>query len=254
MRTIVIILLFLSAWIHANTADMSIKAVVFDCDGILVDSEALKLRAWQEVLQKEGISFDKEEYLPLIGHTGKFILAAINEKRHISLPPSLIDQKNEIYRFLQTEGIDPIPATSAVLNWLREEKETLRLPLGVASTAGKKEILFNLHHLKIADLFDIVLSGKEDLTSYHDPEGTNKPKPYIYMEACARLGIRPEECLVFEDTQAGVESAKTAGCRVIALPTQWTGNQDFSRADYIFYQDSEEILRLVQELTVSKNP
>ena len=67
----------------------------------------------------------------------------------------------------------------------------------------------------------------------HDPEGKNKPKPYIYLEASKRLNIIPEHCLVFEDTEAGIEAATKAGMITIAVPNWMTKEQNFSKANKI---------------------
>ena len=82
-------------------------------------------------------------------------------------------------------------------------------------------------------IFDLIISGTDDLNDYQDVTGKNKPKPYIYLEASKRLNIPPERCLVFEDTEAGVEAASTAGMVTIAIPNWLTAWQDFSKANKI---------------------
>jgi len=96
------------------------------------------------------------------------------------------------------------------------------------------EIYENLAQIGVSkEAFDAILSGKDDLTHIQDPEGTNKPKPYIYQLAADRLAVKPQECLVFEDTSAGVISAADAGMDVIAVPNEFTKEHDFSRALYM---------------------
>ena len=77
---------------------------------------------------------------------------------------------------------------------------------------------------------DYIVSGHEDLTEYHDPEGVNKPKPYIYLQAAKKLGVTPSECIAIEDSGPGIQSAADAGCYTVAIPTEYTAQHDFSHA------------------------
>ena len=91
----------------------------------------------------------------------------------------------------------------------------------------------NLKHIGLEHEFDLIISGSDDLESYMDGDGKNKPKPYIYLEASKRLNISPEHCLVFEDTEAGIEAATTAGMIAIAIPNWMTKEQNFSKANKV---------------------
>lgn len=224
-----------------------IKAIIFDCDGILVDTEELKFQAWKKVLEPPGIELTHEMYRKLIGHTGLTILHMLEEAFSLSLDPKIVDEKNELYWSLQKSDLKSIESMIHVVQWAKAMRDQNILKLGVASSSSKKEILFNLDYLKIPHFFDVVLSGKEDLGNYHDPLGVNKPQPYIYLEACRKLELAPEECLVLEDSEPGVNAAKKAGCFVIAVPTQWTMEQDFHKADQVIYNQShEEVLRCIK--------
>ena len=88
-----------------------------------------------------------------------------------------------------------------------------------------------MKHLKIEHVFDLVLSGKDDIDHYADPEGMNKPKPYIYLEAAKRLGVLPSECVAIEDSYPGVKASSSAGCFTVAVPTEFSSNHDFTAAD-----------------------
>lgn len=92
--------------------------------------------------------------------------------------------------------------------------------------------MINLRNLEIEKYFDLVLSGHDDLDEYKhkDPEGVNKPKPYIYLHAAKLLGVKPYECVVIEDSQSGVVAAENAGCIAVAVPNSFTKNQDLSHA------------------------
>jgi beta-phosphoglucomutase-like phosphatase (HAD superfamily) len=136
------------------------------------------------------------------------------------------------YRELCKEGIPPIEATVTFLKRLASEKGTRGIKIGVCSAAGKQTILSHLKHLKIDHLIDLVLSGREDLGEYADPEGVNKPKPYIYIHAMKELKVSPEECVVIEDSSPGVTAGVRARCYTIAIPNEYTKRQDLSQAHW----------------------
>ncbi len=209
------------------------QAVIFDCDGVLVDTEYLKFLAWQGALDAQGIPFSIEEYIPLVGHSSKNILEGIRKAKKIDLPKEVITAKNVEYKRLQKQGVVPIREMVDFALHLFKNKEKLGIQLGLASSAPKEQILANLRQIGLEDIFDLILSGSDDLTHYVDEEGTNKPKPYIYMEMAKQLGVSPELCLVFEDTKAGVDAAKGAGMVPVAVPNKLTFNHDFSNADRI---------------------
>lgn len=123
--------------------------------------------------------------------------------------------------------------------YLSQNKNILGIKLGLASSASRNEIFFNLKQIGLEQVFDIIISGVDDLNSYVDLEGKNKPKPFIYLEASKRLNISPERCIVFEDTAAGIEAASKAGMITIAVPNWITKKQDFSKANRIIYSISE---------------
>ena len=216
-----------------------IEAVIFDCDGVLVDTEYLKFLAWQEALASENIPFTIEEYMPLVGHSSDHILLMVTRLKSVEIPEGVIELKNACYQILQKQGVPPINEMIAFAHYFAEEKKTLGIKLGLASSAPKEEILQNLEQIGLEHAFDLIISGSDDLDSYTDPEGKNKPKPYIYMEAAKRLGISPSKCLVFEDTAAGIEAAASAGMIAIAVPNPFTQGQDFSKAATVLktYQD-----------------
>lgn len=139
----------------------------------------------------------------------------------------LTQDKRSHYHELHAKGLPPIAPTVNLVQQFAQEKS---VKLAVASASKKEEIMGNLRHLQIDHCFDLVLSGQCDLHEYHDPEGTNKPKPYIYLHAAKLLGVHPSECLVIEDSNAGVTAGVDAGCFVIAVPNSFTKHHDLSRA------------------------
>lgn len=233
--------------------DAAIKAIVFDCDGILVDTEELKFQAWEKVLHSRGVVLSSERYQSLIGLTGLDILSQIEKDQGISLDPKIVDEKNQLYWTLQKNGVPAINAMIATVEWAKAKRDKRELRLGVATSASRGEVLFNLNYLKIEGIFDVILSGKEDLVKYKDPLGVNKPQPYIYLEISHQFGLHPSECLVLEDSESGVCAAKRAGCKVIVVPTKWTEQQNFQMADLVLHRpDSKTIVRIIEKFLQEK--
>lgn len=208
----------------------SVEAIIFDCDGVLVDTEYLKFLSWQKALNSLDIALSIEEYKAVAGHDSKKIVEILQKMKGICIPDNAISIKRNKYEKLQECGVPQIDETVQFVRYLSQNKDMLGIKLGLASSAPKNEILFNLKEAGLEQMFDQILSGTDDLEDYTDPEGKNKPKPYIYLEASKRLNIAPQHCLVIEDTQAGIEAAVTAGMMAIAVPNWITNNQDFSRA------------------------
>jgi HAD superfamily hydrolase (TIGR01509 family) len=213
-------------------SDQPIKAIIFDCDGTLVDSEEAHLSAWQQTLQNRGADLTLEQRIFYTGKTTHVIAKHIAESIGSDCPEAIIAEKRVHYKELHKRGLPPIEATVDFLKRLAKEKERLGLKLGVASAGIKSDILDSLKHLGIEDLFDVVLSGQDDLTDYTDPEGVNKPKPYVYLHAAKLLNVLPEECVAIEDSSTGVASSTAAGCITIAIPNRHTEMQDLSAATF----------------------
>jgi len=217
-----------------NVSQAKIRAVIFDCDGVLVDTEYLKLLSWQHVLKKHNIDFSLQDYVPLVGYSGNYILGKISEKYAITFPSSVCTEicveRNVYYKTLQNKGVPVIQAAVDFAKALALQKQLLGIKIGLASSAERHEVMENLKQAGLSDVFDVIVSGKDDLAEYHDVTGTNKPKPYVYQKTAKLLGLEPSECLVFEDTQAGIVAGADAGMFVIAVPNDYTKTQDFSRA------------------------
>lgn len=230
LQSSIVLFIWGSSLAAAPSYSQKIQAVIFDCDGILVDSECLKFLAWQEALASHNVEFSIEEYMPLIGNTSENILKMIRQAKNMSLSDEIIELKNLRYKELQKQGVSAIQPMVDLARRISENRKELGLQLGLASSAPKEEILINLQQIGLEDAFDLVISGSDDLDDYIDPEGMNKPKPYIYIESARRLNVPVEMCLVFEDTTAGIKAAAGAGMIPIAVPNRFTLNQDFSQS------------------------
>lgn len=223
--------------------------IIFDCDGTLIDSESAHFLSWQKAVHKRGSLFTKEEYFPLAGNTSAYISNKLHEKTKSDSPEALKNDKKDYYLELHHQGISPIERTVSLVRKLSQKKEELGIKLAVASAASKDEILINLRRLGLLHVFDAVVSGVDDLMEYSDPEGVNKPKPYIYLHAAKLLGLAPSQCVAFEDSATGVLAAVRAGMTTFAVPNEFTKFQDFSHATHVIDSSTQiELDDLFQKL------
>lgn len=230
-----------------------IKAIIFDCDGTLVDSEEFHFYTWQAAIQNLGGDLSLEEYTcSYVGKPGLTIARSLAEKIGHDRPDEIFNKKTDYFLEYLHQGLPPIQGTIKFIRHVIEEKQRSAIKLGVASAASRHEILINLKELGLNNAFDVVLSGHDDLTEYEDPEGVNKPKPYIYLHAAKLLGISPHECIVVEDSHTGVLSGRSAGCITIAVPNSFSKHQDLSAATLIFESLSDLTLTEFLEIIAGR--
>lgn len=207
------------------TACFADKAIIFDCDGTLVDNEHAHFLAWQYAFQNQDYQLTEEEYLPYAGKSHSAILKMAVEKVGFNCSKQLSKDKREYFHKLYLAGLPPIASTVDFVHRLAKEKTSYGIKLAVASGARKKDILHHLKSLGIESYFDVIVSGYDDL-----PAGMNKPKPDVYLKTAKQLGVSPTQCVAIEDSHKGVTSAVTAGCFTIAIPNRYTQNHDLSHA------------------------
>lgn len=215
-----------------------LKAIIFDCDGTLIDNGIEFFLNWQYALQRQGYELNANEFWDfmnknrLVGSPGsdEIIVKYCCELLGRDCANEMLEDKKafsaRLYQICEFPAIEP---TVNFLHALGKEKECLGLKLGLASAGRKERILRVLKKLNVDHYFDVIVSF-DDLTDYSDPEGVNKPKPYVYLHATKLLGLLPEQCAAIEDSYAGVSSAVSAGCITVAIPNAYTAQQDLSHA------------------------
>lgn len=221
----------------SNHPNQRIKAVIFDFDGTLVDTESVLCDAWKFAYRQQGYDLLEEEYWDLISQhkiagnpqaslfMAKLGSIIINKECHDELLRDVAFYVADV----NAKGLyPPIKTTLNFLCELVKLKQELGIKIALASGNNRKHIFFHLRNLGIENYFDVILSGSDDLSDYHDPEGTNKPKPYIYQKVAKLLGVLPCECIAIEDSGTGVTSALSAGCITLAIPNRASANHDFS--------------------------
>lgn len=220
--------------------DVHMIGIIFDCDGTLVNSEGFHFLSWQEALAKEGILITEEEYYPFSGHSDIYVAKKLHQKADSILASKIYEDKKRIYKELCKQKAPPIERTVSFVKQLAEKREEFGIKLAVASAAPKKEILNHLKNLDLLGVFDEIVSGSDDLHAhYKDPEGINKPKPYVYLHTAKLLGLQPSQCIAFEDSYTGLISAVAAGITTFAVPNMYTREHDFSKAVFVIDSSTE---------------
>lgn len=236
IKHLIFLLIFLSNCISCSAG---IRAIIFDCDGTLINNGSGYFLPWQYALAQQGYELTPEEFWQfandhqLVGspEAEKIILKYCCELLGRDCAADLhVDKKVYSAQLQKNHHFPPIEPTVKFLHQLAQEKDRLGLKIGLASGGTKENILRILKRLNIEGYFDIIVSGSDDLSHFSDSEGTNKPKPYVYLHAAALLGISPEECVAIEDSRTGVSSAVDAQCITVAIPNEYTKHQNLSQA------------------------
>ncbi len=185
-------------------------AIVFDVDGVIADTEALNARASVRAFADlYGVTVRPEDFYPFIGTGDERYMEGVAEQYGVQIDTeaAVARRAEEFFRLLDTE---PLPAAPGVLALVAEARASGHVKLAIA-TSGRKEKQFPVIRCTGLRLewFDVVITG-DDVTR-------KKPDPQIYRLAGERLGVAPERCVVVEDAPVGVQAAKAAGMRCVAV-------------------------------------
>jgi HAD superfamily hydrolase (TIGR01509 family) len=185
---------------------VSVEAVVFDLDGVLVDSEQLWDEARQDLAAEHGIAWPGEASRAMMGMSSKEWPRYMADEVGVPLSPGAVNE--EVVSRMLRGYEDHLP----LLPGAREAVERLagRWPLGLASSSNREIIDVVLGEMGVAGLFRATVSSEE--------VGRGKPAPDVYVEAARRLGVDAAACVAVEDSHNGILSAKAAGMRAIAIP------------------------------------
>ena len=184
-----------------------LKAIIFDVDGVIFDSEILHRMAWEEVLARYNITLNEDDYLNGIGVSDRDFLERLKKERKI---PSFIDLEDLIAQ-KNTKIIEVSKNNTRILPEMYEFISTLsgQYKIAVASNSSKEFITNLLETSGLMNFFSVIL-GRQDIIK-------PKPAPDIYIKCSQKLGILPQYCCVIEDSPTGIKAAKNAGMYCIAI-------------------------------------
>lgn len=216
-----------------------IKAVIFDMDGVIIDSEPLQSKAHKKFLSKYKVKpiFNDEGLLQTVGLTGDESYLEILNRHGLEIEVEIMKTKvRSIFMKLITKNPKPMVGLIQLLKLLHDNK----IKIAVASSRIEKFVIIILSKLEIFDKFAVVVGANEKLK--------RKPAPDIYLKCAKVLGLSPSVCVAIEDSEIGIASAKAAGIKVIAVPNKYTKSHDFSKADKIVKSLKDIDLKLINSL------
>lgn len=200
--------------------NMTMDAVIFDFDGVIVDTEWAIYQTWQELYHRHGADLPLDVYVQCVGsdHDAWDPKAYLEELVGRSLDwETILPAKHAASRkLLEAEGAMP-----GVIDWL-DELNAAGIPVGVASSSSQEWVGGWLEKLGLRGHF-VSLSCRDHVERI-------KPAPDLFLDAAAKLGVSPARCLVVEDSFNGMTAAHAAGMSVLAVPNRITRGQDFSAA------------------------
>lgn len=196
---------------------MEIKAVLFDMDGLMVDTESLSTEAFINSAKAQGYNMTKEETLKVLGFTKANIYQFwIDYFQGTNVDgKKLVDDHYEyIENVLYTVGPEKMPYVEELLKYLRENN----YKIAVASSSDTVDIKNNLEKTKLEKYIDEIASGAE--------VENGKPAPDVFLLAAKRLGVDPKDCLILEDSKAGIKAGKASGAMVFMVPDMFTVDKE----------------------------
>jgi HAD superfamily hydrolase (TIGR01509 family) len=184
------------------------EAYLFDCDGTIADSMPLHYLAWKRALARWKCHFSKELFYAWGGMPIVEIISTLNEKHGLKMPVEEVSkQKEEFY----LEILPHLKAVPEVLEHI--ENSYGRIPFAVVSGSTRDSVTASLAALNLLERFDTLVCAGDYQRS--------KPHPESFLIAAHRLGVAPASCLVFEDTELGVQAATAAGMASVKIPPPW---------------------------------
>jgi len=182
------------------------RAYLFDCDGTVVDSMPLHYIAWTKALTEWNCPFDEQLFYKWGGMPPVEIAASLNRMQGLQMPVEAVAERKEHLYYELLPQLMPVPEVLEHIN-----AKYGHIPFAVVSGSSRESIMRSLTAVHLLDSFP-VLVGSEDYTR-------SKPAPDAFLVAAARLGLSPKDCLVFEDTEIGIQGATAAGMASVRVPS-----------------------------------
>ena len=216
---------------------MAVRGLLFDFDGLIVDTETPSLASWQEAYREHGHELPLEEWMTLVGTIG----APFDPYGHLEelagpLDREAVLQRRRDHELSLTDVEDLRPG---ILEYL-EDARALGLKTAIVSSSTKDWINRHLARLERAEHFEAIVAADHDVSRA-------KPAPTLYLEALDRLELGPEEAIAFEDSPNGIKAAKAAGIFCVAVPNGVTATLGLDEADLVLDSLADLPLRALIE-------
>ncbi len=203
---------------------MRTSAVIFDMDGVLVDTEPTYIDICRQMFSQLGIEMSEERVLSYVGVPAQRMWAEI--RRDFRLPQSLNEllQSERSRQWQRLAAMASLPPTDGVVAFL-DELMSAGIRRAIASSTSLDLVHLILSKALIGSCFEVVISG--------DAVKKGKPAPDIFLRAASELGCAPSDCMVVEDSPHGIRGAKRAGMKTVGFANQLSRNLDLSEADLV---------------------
>jgi len=184
------------------------SAYLFDCDGTIADSMPLHYLAWKQALGEWHCEFSEDLFYAWGGRPTTEIISTLNQAQALNMPVDAVARRKEDLYFALLPQLKPVPE---VLEHI--EAQHGRIPFAVVSGSARDSVTASLDVLNLRDRFDTLVCAGEYQKS--------KPDPEAFLLAASKLGVAPTRCLVFEDTDMGIQAATAAGMSSVKVPPPW---------------------------------
>ncbi len=215
---------------------MAIRAVVFDLDGLMFNTELIYDQVGDELLRRRGKEMTPDLKLLMIGRRAQESLGFMIEMHSLKdTVDELLEESHALFFEAAADRLAPMPGLHELLEFI----DTHQLPKGVATSSSHSYVQRVVGPFGLLPRFELILAS-EDVTQ-------GKPHPEIYLKAAHKLGIAPAEMMVLEDSQNGINAAAAAGAVAVAVPHQHTAHHDFGRATLVANRlNDPRVLQLIR--------
>lgn len=213
-------------------------AVIFDMDGVLIDSYQAHFQSWQAMAAEAGLTFTLEQFDATFGRTSREIIAALWKDRRLSEEDirALDDRKEALFRGIIRKDFPAMDGVHDLLGAIHEAG----MALAVGSSGPPENVEQALDRLVKRSLWGAVVTGR-DVTR-------GKPDPQVFLIAAERLGISPSRCVVVEDSTPGIRAAKAAGMGCIGLASTGHERSELFEADRVVDSLREITVEMIREV------
>jgi HAD superfamily hydrolase (TIGR01509 family) len=207
---------------YKNTPS-ALTAIIFDMDGLMVDTEPLSQDIWSQIVSRYGVTLDESVYARMVGLRSSESVHIIRQAYHLPLTAQeLVTMRNAMWEARWREGVPIRPG----LYQLHDEISRRGVPWAVATSSPR--------HYAEGVLKQLALQPTNGAIAAGDEVAHSKPAPDIYLLAAERLGTHPATCLALEDSVPGGRAAQAAGMTLVAVPAGTTSRADFDFAPFVF--------------------
>ena len=215
-----------------------IKAVIFDMDGLMIDSERVTFECYQEILKGMNLTMDEEFYKTLLGKPLKGIYQRFYDVYGNDFP--IEDVIKDVHALMaqrfETEGVPVKTDLKSLLEYLKiNNYKTI-----VATSSNRDRVDTILAQAQITDYFDDSICG--------DEVTKGKPNPEVFLKSCQKLGVSVDEAIVLEDSEAGIQASYDAGIKVICIPDMKYPEKQYEEKTFKIFKDLNDVTNYLKNL------